>query len=296
MLSKPLTCALTVFVGVAALQAAPDWPQWQGPIARASRRRPGCSRNGPPADRALVWTANGLGSGFGSMAVAGNRVFVQGARGSSSVVMALNRADGKESGRSALGEPQTNDRGPGPRGTPTVDGDRLYVLTENGDLACLKTDGAVGLAAQHPQGIRRLAAAMADQRVAAGRRTASRRLPRRTRRRHGEARQDDRQDGLDGQGAQRFRGLLLDHRGRRPGRAHLHDLHGAPGVGVRASDGKLMFRYPTAANRRREHRHADLLEQQGLLHVGLRHRRRAAGSDGSERRGRGEGGRTSRAR
>jgi len=34
------------------------------------------------------------------------------------------------------------DQGPGPRGTPTVDGDRLYVLTENGDLACLKTDGS----------------------------------------------------------------------------------------------------------------------------------------------------------
>ena len=32
--------------------------------------------------------------------------------------------------------------GAGPRGTPTVDGDRLYVLTENGDLACLKTDGS----------------------------------------------------------------------------------------------------------------------------------------------------------
>ena len=31
---------------------------------------------------------------------------------------------------------------PGPRGTPTMDGDRVYVLTENGDLACLKTDGA----------------------------------------------------------------------------------------------------------------------------------------------------------
>ena len=31
---------------------------------------------------------------------------------------------------------------PGPRGTPTVDGDRLYVLTENGDLACLKIDGS----------------------------------------------------------------------------------------------------------------------------------------------------------
>jgi outer membrane protein assembly factor BamB len=31
--------------------------------------------------------------------------------------------------------------GDGPRSTPTVDGDRLYVLTENGDLACLRIDG-----------------------------------------------------------------------------------------------------------------------------------------------------------
>ena len=35
------------------------------------------------------------------------------------------------------------DRGAGPRATPTVDGDRLYVLTENGDLACLRTDGSI---------------------------------------------------------------------------------------------------------------------------------------------------------
>ena len=75
------------------------------------------------------------------MAVAGDRVFVQGMRGRNSVVIALNRADGKEVWSKALGAFETNDRGPGPRGTPTVDGDRLYVLTENGDLACLKTDG-----------------------------------------------------------------------------------------------------------------------------------------------------------
>ena len=91
----------------------------------------------------VVWTATGLGAGYGSMAVAGPRVFVQGMRGTSSMVIALNRADGKEVWAKALGQPRDNDRGPGPRGTPTVDGDRLYVLTENGDLACLKTDGAV---------------------------------------------------------------------------------------------------------------------------------------------------------
>ena len=90
-----------------------------------------------------MWTANGLGEGYGSMAVAGDRVFVQGARGSSSFVIALNRADGKEIWSKALGSASTNDKGSGPRSTPTVDGDRLYVLTENGDLACLKTDGTV---------------------------------------------------------------------------------------------------------------------------------------------------------
>ena len=43
-----------------------------------------------------------------------------------------------------IGPGRDNDRGPGPRSTPTVDGDRLYVLTENGDLAALRaTDGGV---------------------------------------------------------------------------------------------------------------------------------------------------------
>ena len=80
------------------------------------------------------------------MAVAGNRVYLQGARGSESVVIALNRDDGKEVWSKALGPVETKmwtEQGAGPRGTPTVDGDRLYALTENGDLACLKTDGTL---------------------------------------------------------------------------------------------------------------------------------------------------------
>jgi outer membrane protein assembly factor BamB len=33
----------------------------------------------------------------------------------------------------------SNDRGHGPRGTPTIDGERLYVLGASGDLTCLET-------------------------------------------------------------------------------------------------------------------------------------------------------------
>ena len=130
-----------LLLGVTAVQAAADWPQWQGSERTRISKETGLLKEWPASGPPVVWTATGLGSGYGSMAVAGGRVFVQGMRGRSSVVIALNRADGKEVWSKALGAPETNDRGPGPRGTPTVDGDRLYVLTENGDLACLKTDG-----------------------------------------------------------------------------------------------------------------------------------------------------------
>jgi outer membrane protein assembly factor BamB len=119
-------------------------PQWQGPDRTRISKETGLLKEWPAGGPKVIWTANDLGSGYGSMAVAGNRVFLQGARGASSMVIALNRADGKEVWSKALGPVETkmrSDRGAGPRGTPTVDGDRLYVLTENGDLACLKTDG-----------------------------------------------------------------------------------------------------------------------------------------------------------
>src|SRR3982750_222603 len=128
-------------VSVAALHAASDWPQWQGPDRTGVSKETGLMQQWPASGPSTVWSATGLGNGYGSMAVAGNRVFVQGTRSGNSVVIALNRADGKEAWSKALGRMGDDDRGSGPRGTPTVDGDRVYVLTESGDLACLKTDG-----------------------------------------------------------------------------------------------------------------------------------------------------------
>jgi outer membrane protein assembly factor BamB len=183
------------------------------------------------------------------MAVAGDRVFVQGARGRNSAVIALNRADGKEVWSKALGAFETNDKGPGPRGTPTVDGDRLYVLTENGDLACLKTDGAMVWQRNilrdfgGPQ-IRWL---ISESPLVDGAHVVV-------------------SPGGPGAGMVKLDKMtgktvwsskdLSDPAGYSSVIAG--DVHGvrtymtftaAAGVGVRASDGKLMFRYPNAANR-----------------------------------------------
>src|SRR5688500_18666161 len=139
-MKKAVPFAGALLLSVTAMYAA-DWTQWQGLDRTRVSKEPGLLKQWPAAGPPVVWTATGLGSGYGSIAVAGDRVFVQGVRSRNSVVIALNRADGKEVWSKALGASQADDRGPGPRGTPTVDGDRLYVLSENGDLACLTIDG-----------------------------------------------------------------------------------------------------------------------------------------------------------
>ncbi len=95
----------------------------------------------PSSGPAQVWSIATLGAGYGSLAISGNSIFAQGAKDRQSVVYALNRADGSGLWSKALGRAGSNDRGSGPRGTPTVDGDRLYILTEEGDLWCLLTNG-----------------------------------------------------------------------------------------------------------------------------------------------------------
>jgi outer membrane protein assembly factor BamB len=114
-----------------------DWPQWRGPDRSGVSTEVGLLKQWPTSGPSTVWSAANLGAGFGSVAVAGDRIFVQGMRNRQSVVASLNVANGAMVWSKALGAAGENDRGSGPRSTPTVDGDRLYVLTENGDLAAL---------------------------------------------------------------------------------------------------------------------------------------------------------------
>ena len=121
-----------------------DWPQWRGPDRTGLSKESGLLKQWPVSGPSLVWSASNLGAGYGSISVSGDRIFVQGMKGRDSVVSILNRADGKPVWSKILGPAANDDRGPGPRGTPTVDADRVYVLTENGDLACLRSqDGTV---------------------------------------------------------------------------------------------------------------------------------------------------------
>ena len=140
--------AVLLSIALAPASAGPvatverDWPQWHGPNRNAISNETGLMKAWPAAGPPVVWTVSALGEGYGSISIKGERLFVQGVQAGKSVVFCLNRTDGKTLWTTSLGPRLGQDRGPGPRGTPTIDGDRVYALSENGDLACLKaTDG-----------------------------------------------------------------------------------------------------------------------------------------------------------
>src|SRR5262245_61934763 len=114
-----------------------DWPQWRGPERNGVSKDTGLIKQWPSSGPQRAWSISSLGEGYGSLAIKGDRIFVQGTSGSSSVVFCLNRSDGKTAWSAALGPKVNEGRGNGPRSTPTIDNDRVYALTENGDLACL---------------------------------------------------------------------------------------------------------------------------------------------------------------
>jgi outer membrane protein assembly factor BamB len=116
--------------------AVGDWSQWRGPKRDGFSTESGLLKEWPAGGPSLAWRATGLGAGFSTVAVAGDRLFTAGDIGDSSFVLALSRADGTVLWKAALGKPGG---GPaGPRSTPTVDGDRVYELGQHGDLVCVE--------------------------------------------------------------------------------------------------------------------------------------------------------------
>ena len=129
---------------VGAAAADPDWPQWHGPDRTNLSKETGLIKQWGPEGPRRLWSVSGLGAGYGTVSMKGNRIFVQGTQNQESVVFCLDRSNGKTVWSKALGPSLDHNRGRGPRATPTLEADRVYVLTENGDLACLKAaDGSV---------------------------------------------------------------------------------------------------------------------------------------------------------
>jgi len=132
--------ALVVVTAAAALGGEAAWPCLHGQGRDNRSAETGLLKAWPKDGPQLVWTAPGIGHGYSSVAVAGGRIFTAGMIEKETYVTALD-LNGKVLWRKPNGESwQASGRQrwavaySGSRGTPTVDGDTVYHLSDLGKL------------------------------------------------------------------------------------------------------------------------------------------------------------------
>lgn len=170
MRSLLFTC-LALFVSLLTLADAAaqikngDWPQWRGPARNGICAETGLLPEWPKGGPKLLWdnkkvnAEQSVGAGLSSLAIADGKIFTIGdllkpvdvefkdkegkvgkkkANKGDVYAFCLDAETGKEIWRTQIGPQSSGGPGGGTRSTPTVEGDRVYTLTTQGKLACLK--------------------------------------------------------------------------------------------------------------------------------------------------------------
>jgi outer membrane protein assembly factor BamB len=125
---------ILVCESAAAERQGADWPRFRGPKLNNISPDKGLLKEWPKDGPPVVWKGTGIGSGFSSVAVAGDRVYTLGNKNRTTHLVAIDRQTGKVLWSAVVG-PAGGNLGC----TPTVDGNRVYAIGQQGDLVCVET-------------------------------------------------------------------------------------------------------------------------------------------------------------
>jgi outer membrane protein assembly factor BamB len=125
---------------------ARDWPSFRGPDRTGVADESGLLKEWPEKGPPLVWESKGAGQGYASLAIAGGHIYTLGDSPSTAddkdeYLVAFDRETGKQLWKHKTGPAWTSGKPTwqSSRSTPTVDGDRVYALTADGVLICCDT-------------------------------------------------------------------------------------------------------------------------------------------------------------
>ena len=132
-----LSSLVACYVQLTAITTrAEDWPQFLG------SQRSGVATESvklidsfPEQGPKVVWRSAG-GVGMSGIAIANGKCFTLANRQQHQVLLAFDRATGKELWSAPLAPAYSNQMGNGPRATPTVSGGKVFTFTGEGILSC----------------------------------------------------------------------------------------------------------------------------------------------------------------
>jgi outer membrane protein assembly factor BamB len=123
------------FLSFSIVNAA-DWPQWRGPTRNAYAPTDSPVITALPKELQPVWKLS-IGGGFSSPIVASGKLVYLDEQNGKEVAHLLDASTGKELWRVAYASSFQDEWGGGPRSTPLIDSDRLYVQSCDGEFRCL---------------------------------------------------------------------------------------------------------------------------------------------------------------
>jgi len=140
------TSSLIAWAGIVVIALAAfvpgaegDWPGWLGPNRDGKSADTGLLKSWPDSGPKLLWKNGEIGKGFSAVAVADGTIYTCGDVGETLKLFALDM-NGKIRWQSSVG-PAWKRNHPGSRCTPVVDGERIYIVSATGIVACYDAAG-----------------------------------------------------------------------------------------------------------------------------------------------------------
>ena len=135
--------AILARLGSSALLAASvsslwagDWPQWHGPTHNGYAPADSPAVTALPKELKPVWKI-AIGGGFSSPIIVGDNLVYLDEQEGKEVAHLILTGSGKEVWHTPYANAFQDEWGTGPRATPFIDGDRLYVESCEGEFRCL---------------------------------------------------------------------------------------------------------------------------------------------------------------
>ncbi len=144
---KGLNMKMNVFVklwsilfilSIVSTSAAKEWNQFRGPMRDGRSTEKGLLETWPEDGPPMLWSYQGLGRGYATVSVVDGVLYTTGMIDETGFLFAI-RDSGELKWRHPYG-PEWTGSYPGTRTTPTVDGDRLYVMSGQGRIACFNRE------------------------------------------------------------------------------------------------------------------------------------------------------------
>jgi outer membrane protein assembly factor BamB len=133
---RVLTALCLFAIAFAAAAAEPDWPTFRGADRTDVSKEKGLLAKWPQDGPPVVWKTTGIGVGFSSVAVMGDKIFTLGDVDKSCLLFAIDRKTGDKLWELKVGPNGGGGGYVGPRCTPSTDGEYVYALGFAGDLVC----------------------------------------------------------------------------------------------------------------------------------------------------------------